>query len=55
MAESSAMFLKNVDDYLKAQDKRLRAEMEEKAPSTKIIARIEKIDNVHKLKMILRC
>ena len=49
MGESSALFLKNVDDYLKTQDKKLRAEIEEKAPASKIIARVEKIATMHKI------
>lgn len=47
MGESSAVFLKNVDNYLNVQERKLKQEIEEKAPSAKLLERSAKIKQMH--------
>ncbi|MCD8477681.1 MAG: methyl-accepting chemotaxis protein [Sulfurospirillum sp.] len=53
MGESSAAFLKNVDEYLKAQEKKLKQEIEEKAGSAKLLERHAKINHMHEIVEII--
>ncbi len=53
MGESSAAFLKNVDEYLKVQEKKLKQEIEEKAGSAKLLERHAKINHMHEIVEII--
>ncbi|AFL69385.1 HAMP domain-containing methyl-accepting chemotaxis protein [Sulfurospirillum barnesii] len=47
MAEASASFLKNTEQYLGIQEKKLKNEMEEKVSTTRLFERYEKIRQMH--------
>ena len=46
MVDNALIFIKNSDDYLKAQEQQLKDEMLAKTESTKLIARLEKITHI---------
>ncbi|ACZ13006.1 HAMP domain-containing methyl-accepting chemotaxis protein [Sulfurospirillum deleyianum] len=47
MGESSVTFLKSAEAYLSAHEKKLKQEIEEKAPAGKLLERNEKINRMH--------
>lgn len=43
MVDNVAVFMKNVEDYLRSQEQQLKEEIAAKADSTKLLARVEKV------------